>query len=392
MDEKYYKTTSQRIEILKDRNINIRGNATNEKSVIKHNNYYNLINGYKHLFLDKFETGKSSNKGKDIFKTGTKPSELYAVMQFDNQLRTIFLKKLLIVEEKIKHAIVQSFYNTQTGNDLHKHNEYKKSIYYDTSRDTFIQKTYRSKLITETEIGSQNSSNNQNSNIVKEKEFSINRYSEHSEFSSNVTNEIEKQQNKKDSIKYYQEQHGYIPYWVLTNILSLGTISHLFIILKENTAYSVMDRLGISHSNTKVDIYNFYKILGILTLGRNICAHNERFYCFKHSYTIDDKFMEFGKALPHYTDPNNNTTLKPYQKMKKTKAISGIYSLIFSLLIFFATEERQKFVKKLNLELDRLSKKLNTISIDDVKKDMGINFDMLKNVEEIPNNYMNILY
>ena len=50
MDEKYYKTTSQRIEILKDRNINIRGNATNEKSVIKHNNYYNLINGYKHLF------------------------------------------------------------------------------------------------------------------------------------------------------------------------------------------------------------------------------------------------------------------------------------------------------------------------------------------------------
>lgn len=51
-----------------------------------------------------------------------------------------------------------------------------------------------------------------------------------------------------------------------------------------------------------------------------------------------------------------------------------------------------KFVKKLNLELDRLSKKLNTISIDDVKKDMGINFDMLKNVEEIPNNYMNILY
>ena len=61
MDEKYYKTTSQRIEILKDRNISIRGNATNEKSVIKHNNYYNLINGYKHLFLDKLETGKTIN-------------------------------------------------------------------------------------------------------------------------------------------------------------------------------------------------------------------------------------------------------------------------------------------------------------------------------------------
>lgn len=385
MDEKYYKTTSQRIEILKDRNISIRGNATNEKSVIKHNNYYNLINGYKHLFLDKLETGKTINKGKDIFKAGTKPSELYAVMQFDNQLRTIFLKKLLTVEEKIKHAIVQSFYNTQSGKELHKNTEYTKSVYYNTSQDTFIQKTYKSKVITKTQIGSQ-VSNQSNPNIVKEKEFSINRYKEHGEFSSNVRDEIKKQKDKKDSIKYYLNQHGYVPFWVLTNILSLGTVSHLFIILKDNTAYDVMNRLGITHNLTKVDIYNFYKVLGILTLGRNICAHNERFYCFKHSYTIDDAFMEFGKFLPHYTDPNNNRTLKSYQKLKRINAISGIYSLIFSLLIFFTDVEREKFVKKINSELEKLSKKLNTISIDDVKKDMGINFDMLKNIKEIPSN------
>ena len=160
----------------------------------------------------------------------------------------------------------------------------------------------------------------------------------------------------------------------------------MFIILKDNTAYDVMDRLGITHNLTKVDIYNFYKVLGILTLGRNICAHNERFYCFKHSYTIDDAFMEFGKFLPHYTDPNNNRTLKSYQKLKRINAISGIYSLIFSLLIFFTDVEREKFVKKIDSELEKLSKKLNTISIDDVKKDMGINFDMLKNIKEIPSN------
>ena len=50
MDEKVYKTINERIEILKKRNMNIRDNATREIKILKENNYYNLINGYKHLF------------------------------------------------------------------------------------------------------------------------------------------------------------------------------------------------------------------------------------------------------------------------------------------------------------------------------------------------------
>ncbi|WP_250130213.1 Abi family protein [Jeotgalicoccus sp. WY2] len=110
MDEKIYTRFEERIELLKSRNMSIRKNASREIRILKENNYYNLINGYKHLFLDRFEMGKEANKDKgDIFLTGTKPSELHAVLKFDNTLRSLFLKELLTIEDKVKHAIVQSF-------------------------------------------------------------------------------------------------------------------------------------------------------------------------------------------------------------------------------------------------------------------------------------------
>lgn len=86
-------------------------------------------------------------------------------------------------------------------------------------------------------------------------------------------------------------------------------------ILKDDVAFRAMDILGISHNNNEIDIYNMYRVLGILTLYRNICAHNDRFICTSHGINIDDYFMDFGKSLPFYRDPNNrNSKLKKYQR------------------------------------------------------------------------------
>ncbi|EHS71604.1 Abi family protein [Staphylococcus aureus] len=137
MDEKAYKTINERIEILKKRNMNIRGNATREIKILNENNYYNLINGYKHLFLD-YNKMNQSNHREDIFKNGTKPSELYNVMQYDNNMRSIFLQYLLYIEEKVKHAIVQAFYEKNNHENLHKEFEYLKAKYYNTSLTYFI--------------------------------------------------------------------------------------------------------------------------------------------------------------------------------------------------------------------------------------------------------------
>lgn len=386
MVEKVYKSLDERIEVLKQRNMNIKTHASNEKKILKENNYYNLINGYKHLFLDRVEMGKSENRHKgDIYLTGTKPSELFAVMKFDDAMRSIFLKQLLVIEENVKHAIVQAFYETFSHADLHKEFEYTKEKYYNTSSTYFVQQTNKKLFQSTTRTSIKNGIPIRSQDIYESDYRLIDRKKKHSDFCDIVTNAITEQKDKKESIKSYKNKHGYVPMWILTNILTMGNISHLFIILKEDVAFSAMDKLGISHNNQEVDIYNMYRCLGVISLYRNICAHNDRFVCTSHSYKIDDDFMNYGKALVNYKEKKyHNTKLRHNQREARKYAHGRIFPLIFSIMIFLENDERDKMIKKINKEFDKLSNKLNTIDVKKVKTDIGLNIDIQKQISFIP--------
>ena len=85
--EKIFKTIDEQIKILKSRNIVIDDDEKAYKLLSK-NNYYYLINGYKNLFLD-----NTSKKEKYI--KNTKLEEIYALYQFDKNIKINFLKYLL---------------------------------------------------------------------------------------------------------------------------------------------------------------------------------------------------------------------------------------------------------------------------------------------------------
>lgn len=387
MNEKVYKDLDNRIEILRNRGMNVRKNATREIKILDENNYYNLINGYKHLFLDYHEMGKSDNKHKgDIYKLGTKPSELHAVMKYDNAMRSIFLKEILTIENKVKHAIVQSFYESFENENLHKQFEYTKDKYYKLKKEFVVQKTHKKTWRHETEFYNKRSSPIRDSFIYETDYKIIDREQIFNTFRDSVVDIIDEQKTKKKSIKQYNEKHHYVPYWILTNILSLGNISYLFIILQDEVAFKVLDRLGIKNDRTDYDIYNFYRVLGILTLFRNICAHNERFICTKHNIIIDDYFLNYGKALPHYKDPSNSSSsLKHNQRERRKRACDKLFPLIFSISIFYSKERRDKFITKIEKETNKLSKQLKTIKIDNVRIDIGLDFD-LKCIDNLENN------
>ncbi|MBA8759844.1 Abi family protein [Staphylococcus schleiferi subsp. coagulans] len=389
MDEKIYKTIDERIEILKSRNMQIRKNATREIKILKSNNYYNLINGYKHLFLDYEEMKKRGNK-EDFYRNGTKPSELYEIMQYDNNMRSIFLQYLLYIEEKVKHAIVQAFYENHTHENLHKEFEYLKAKYYNTTKTYFIERT-NNKIHYQYTYTSKKDGIPVRSQTISESDYiPLSREKEHKKFYDNVTSVIRDQQGKKESIKSYKKNHGYVPLWILTNILTLGNISHLFIILKDSVAFRAMDILGITHQNKEEDLYNMYKVLGILTLYRNICAHNERFICTSHGKNIDDYFMDFGKSLPYYKDPkNHNAKLKKYQIKARRKCKHGMFSLVFSISIFLDNKERKDFVKRIKKEDNKINNRIKTIEIDILKKDIGLKLDVQKHVSLIKDNNIN---
>lgn len=324
MDEKIYTTYEERIKILQNRNMTINNSASIHRSVINEYNYYNVINAYKDLFLD------SSNLS-EKYIDGTTPVQLLAVYKFDEALRMILLKYLLQIEEKIKHYITQAFFEhflneanlSQADKDtLHKDTTYLDVNFYDTS--------------------------------TSEKQAT------HSVFQSKAYSQISFQYSKDNSsIKKYKDEHNYIPMWVLFNVLMFGNISKLFTILKKEIKIKVMKYMGITWTfQIELETINqFESTLEILTLARNICAHNERLYCFKHNISLKDRYLSFKDVLPSPEDKN----FRDKANMK-----FSIFSVVFLISKFIEKKEKNCMLNEINEEFNKLEEELSTIKIDDV--------------------------
>jgi len=106
MKNKEFKTYHQLIDILSERGIQIE-DGIHENSVIRileKENYYNIINGYKDLFL--IDNCPSED---EKYKQGTSFNEVYALYIFDREIRHIYLKYLLMVENSFKTVLSHEF-------------------------------------------------------------------------------------------------------------------------------------------------------------------------------------------------------------------------------------------------------------------------------------------
>lgn len=85
--DKPFKTYNQQLKILRDINMMIK-NGSKAIKVLKREDYYNIINGYKDIFLD-------LSAPTETYKTGTEFEQLHALFEFDRNLRGLFLKYIL---------------------------------------------------------------------------------------------------------------------------------------------------------------------------------------------------------------------------------------------------------------------------------------------------------
>ena len=95
MKMKVFKTIQEQISILESKGLIIDDYLFTEDILIREN--YFFISGYRHLFL-------KSPKDRNFIK-GTTFRELYALFNFDRQVRNIVFKNLLIIENNLKSII-----------------------------------------------------------------------------------------------------------------------------------------------------------------------------------------------------------------------------------------------------------------------------------------------
>lgn len=289
---KEFKETNELIQILKQKNVSIK-DEEQAKYLINKYSYYSIINSYKWIF-----------KLDDNYKDNASFDEIYAMYKFDKNLKIIMLKYILEIEAVIKTKIANLFAE-----------KYGLSNYLITNN--FDLKEDNSNLI-------------HVENLINE-----------------INSEIDKGNGKHDAITHYMSKYGFVPPWVVTKILSLGTISKFYGLMKQQDRQEISKQFSINDRILK-------NILGNLTSVRNIAAHDDRLYTYRSTF-----YIRLDKT-----------------KKSPDKALhTNMYIIIKSLELLLENDQSIEMKSLITKELDILKDSLTSITIDEVLKVMGFDKD-----------------
>lgn len=225
---KEYKTNEELIEYLILKNIIINDKEKALKNINRYS-YYSVVNGYKNVFKD-----ESNN-----YKPNVAFEEIFALYEFDKNIKSIFLKFTLEIEVIIKSLMANTLaekYGIQN---------YLKLENFDEN----VDKVHIYKLI------------------------------------ENINKEIDDNYSKHTAIKHYKDTYNFIPPFVLTKILTFGVISRYYGLLKQTDRQNISKYFKISDKLLK-------QILANLTMIRNISAHSDRLFCYRNKYYISFKNID----------------------------------------------------------------------------------------------------
>ena len=298
MKSKVFRNLDEQVEILISKGLII-NDVDKAKTILLKENYF-FLSGYRHIFMNNF---KDRN-----FINGTTFEELYAMFTFDRNIRNIFFKNLLIIENNIKSLI---------SYQMSKKYGFKEKDYLNLKN--FSEDSLRVRQVRD----------------VLEK----------------VKRQIRINGRKHTATIHYITNYGYIPLWILVKVLSFGLVGEFYNIFKEN------DKLEIA-SFYNLDVRTFSIYLNVLSNYRNLCAHEDILYDHRTQREIPDNNYHFSLGI----DKENGVY---------TYGKNDLYSLIIILKSLLSSQQFNDLINEVGYELDILSGKMSVIPISKVLDKMG---------------------
>lgn len=225
---KEYKNNEELIDYLMTKNVIINDKEKALKNIEKYS-YYSIINGYKTFFKD-----ENNN-----YKENTTFEEIFALYEFDKNIKAIFLKYILEIEVVIK-SLMANILAEEYGVE-----NYLKLDHFDVKADEELVKDF----------------------ILK------------------IEKEIEDNYIKHPAIKHYKDTYDFVPPFVLTKILTFGAMSKYYSLLKQSDRQKISKYFKLSDKLLRQILIN-------LTMVRNISAHSDRLYSYRNKYDISFKNIE----------------------------------------------------------------------------------------------------
>ena len=293
MKTKVFKTIDEQINILQERGLTIDDIDFAKEELIREN--YFFINGYRHLFLE-----SGSDK---YYKEGTNFREIIALFNFDRQIRNIFFKNLLVVENNMKSIF-----------------SYQLSKEYGYREKDYLKNT--------------------NFNRSPEKQRQIN------DLLRKMKRQIRINGGQHQATNHYIKNYGYIPLWVVVKVLSFGIVSELYTVMKESDQEAIAQVYGVSSEN-------LIRYLPILANYRNLCAHEDIVYNHKTNKVIEDNAIHAFLEIP-------------IQNGEYIYGKNDILSLIIILKQLLSDTQFRLLISELSYEIDVLAGRLKSINIKKV--------------------------
>ncbi|MBO4952514.1 MAG: Abi family protein [Lachnospiraceae bacterium] len=232
--------------------------------------------------------------------------ELY---YYDEGLRQLFLKYLIKVENEIKSEV--SYYFTEKNGD-------NQSAYLDIKNYNYVGKKNQRDI-------------NSLINILR----------------SYVTKSTDYQY-----INHAQKKYGNVPLWVLTNALTFGNISKMYMLLSQDIQSRISKNyLGINESQ-------MVSILTVLVKFRNVCAHGERLFTYKTVDSIPD--------LPIHKKLDITQKGKQYINGK-----NDLFAVVIALKYLLNDVWYKEFIKELKKVIDSYLRKHDSIQEQELYEKMG---------------------
>ena len=261
-----------------------------------------------YFFLNGYRHLFLESNANRVFLPGTTFNELYSVFYFDRHIRNILFRNLLIIENNIKSIMA-----------------YHLSMRYGIREEQYLNPK----------------------NFVKESE----RKRQVNDLLKKLKRQIRINGGQHQATQHYIEHYGYIPLWIVVKILSFGIVGEFYSILKSEDQKSIAEFFHVKAENLLI-------WLPILANYRNLCAHEDILYEHKAQRPIMDchfhQLLEIPKENGEYI----------YGK-------DDLFALVIILKRMLRADDFYLLMENLDYEIQLLTGKLKTISIDKVLDRMG---------------------
>ena len=281
---KEYKSNEELINYLLSKGVVI-SNKKDALEKIERYTYYSIVNTYKNIFKDK--------NGNYIENVSF--DDIYALFEFDKNLKNIILKYCLEIETVIKSVMANHISKVYGVKD------YLNTSNWDASINTDIKE-----------------------NLLKK-----------------INNEIEKDYNIHTAVTHYIDKYGFVPPFVLVKILTFGVASSYYGLLKQSDRQAIAKYFKISDKLLK-------QILKNLTTIRNVAAHSDRLYNYTSKFYLSFKLID-----KNYIKSDNITNLYMVVRCMEKLLTKEQYKELYNSIC----EETRKLEEKLkSVEINNITK------------------------------------